>query len=143
MQYTRRFEQRAHNLKGEGLIEVGVEGPEVTSYNKITSTVERAFIGEGLHLRPWYKNVIVAPGYYEGYAAQAFPDWAFAIQTNNSALASQAVSVLTASIEKAHVMLSFQPPKPKGPLSAGAIAGIIIGSLGAVASMNFSCAILF
>jgi N-acetylated-alpha-linked acidic dipeptidase len=46
----------------------------VDQVNALIMRAEREMIDErGLWRRPWYRNLIYAPGYYEGYAAKTLP----------------------------------------------------------------------
>jgi len=55
----------------------------------------------GLPKRPWYKNVIFAPGYETGYAADTFPGVVDAIRDRNWALADSQIVVIAACVTNA------------------------------------------
>ncbi len=42
--------------------------------NERLSQAERALLApDGLHDRPWYRHLLYAPGYYEGYGVKTMP----------------------------------------------------------------------
>ncbi len=69
--------------------------------NLILRNTERAFIGDGLPDRPWFKHIIYAPGEHTGYAAVVIPGVNEAIDNNNLALTKQQLQILTAALNRA------------------------------------------
>ncbi len=75
---------------------------DVAQFNATLRAAEAAMISPaGLPNRPWYKHTIYAPGEYTGYAAVVIPGVNEAIEARDSARASQQLTVLTESLEKA------------------------------------------
>lgn len=78
--------------------------------NERLMSVERAFIvKEGLPLRPWYRHVVYAPGYYAGYQAELFSGLQQAINEHDLMRAREAASQATAAIRRAGNILSLNP----------------------------------
>ncbi len=57
-------------------------GKQDVSLNEILSHAEQHLLGNGLPLRPWYKHVIYAPGYYTGYGVKTMPGIRESIEQN-------------------------------------------------------------
>jgi N-acetylated-alpha-linked acidic dipeptidase len=75
--------------------------------NLVLRNAERAFVGEGLPGRPWYKHVIYAPGEQTGYAAVVIPGVNEAIESKDLGLTTQQLQVLTAALNRAAGMLEL------------------------------------
>ena len=57
----------ALDMKGTGI-------SQLATINQLIMQVERELTDErGLWRRPWYRSLVYAPGYYEGYAAKTLP----------------------------------------------------------------------
>ncbi len=69
--------------------------------NFVLRNAERAFLGDGLPDRPWFKHVIYAPGEHTGYAAAVIPGVNEAIENNNLTLTKQQLQILTGALNKA------------------------------------------
>ena len=79
---------------------------DVAQFNAALRATEAAMISPaGLPNRPWYKHTIYAPGEYTGYAAVVIPGVNEAIEARDSARASEQLTVLTQSLEKAAQIL--------------------------------------
>ena len=72
--------------------------PALDELNGLIMRVDREFLDErGLPRRPWYRNQLYAPGYYEGYAAKTLPGVREAIEQREWHIArEQAVGVVEA-----------------------------------------------
>ncbi len=75
--------------------------------NLVLRNAERAFLGDGLPNRPWYKHLIYAPGENTGYAAVVIPGVNEAIENKDLALTKQQLQVLTAALNRAAGMLEL------------------------------------
>jgi len=70
---------------------------------------ERQFLAEtGLPDRPWFKHVLQAPGFYLGYAAQAFPGIQQAIDRNDAELAQAQVGIAAKQVQAAASFMSVK-----------------------------------
>jgi N-acetylated-alpha-linked acidic dipeptidase len=77
-------------------------GAALKSINETLFRVERAFIDPGgLPLRPWYRHVVYAPGYYAGYDAEIFSGLQQAINEKDNARARAATAQIVAALERA------------------------------------------
>ncbi|MCO5286832.1 MAG: M28 family peptidase [Chitinophagaceae bacterium] len=62
-------------------------------FNKKLYRAEQQLLGNGLPIRPWYKHVIYAPGYYTGYGVKTMPGIREAIEENHWKLAQEQISI--------------------------------------------------
>lgn len=62
-------------------------------FNQNLYRAEQQLLGSGLPLRPWYKHVIYAPGYYTGYGVKTMPGIREAIEENQWELAQQQIGI--------------------------------------------------
>ncbi|MGC2110227.1 MAG: M28 family metallopeptidase, partial [Candidatus Korobacteraceae bacterium] len=69
--------------------------------NFLLRNTERAFLGDGLPDRPWFKHLIYAPGETTGYAAVVIPGVNEAIENKDLALTQQQLQILTAALNRA------------------------------------------
>lgn len=74
--------------------------------NGLIMQVERELIdGRGLPRRPWYRNLVYAPGYYEGYAAKTLPGVREMMEDGDWAQAKEQAQWLTDAINRATVVI--------------------------------------
>ena len=70
--------------------------------NGLIMKVERDFLDErGLPRRPWYRNLLYAPGYYAGYAAKTLPGVREAMEEGEWELARQQAGRLRDALRRA------------------------------------------
>lgn len=62
-------------------------------FNRMLYASEQQLLGPGLPLRPWYKHVIYAPGYYTGYGVKTMPGIREAIEEENWTEAQEQIEV--------------------------------------------------
>lgn len=71
---------------------------ELAALNEILQTVSQELIySKGLPKRPWYRNMIYAPGYYTGYGVKTLPGVREAIEQRQWDLAAEQM-IITAKI---------------------------------------------
>jgi N-acetylated-alpha-linked acidic dipeptidase len=61
---------------------------------------QELLLNEGLPLRPWYKHVLYAPGYYTGYSVKTLPGIRESIEQGNYLQAESEIRRAAASIGK-------------------------------------------
>jgi N-acetylated-alpha-linked acidic dipeptidase len=62
---------------------------------------ERELLDErGLWRRPWYKNLVYAPGYYEGYAAKTLPGVREAMEEGEWEIAREQAGMLVEALDR-------------------------------------------
>ena len=96
-----RFEQAGANA---WKLQTSMAG-DMGVLNFLLRNTERAFIGDGLPNRTWYKHVIYAPGETTGYAAVVIPGVNEAIEKKDVALTQQQLQALTAALTRAATVL--------------------------------------
>jgi N-acetylated-alpha-linked acidic dipeptidase len=70
--------------------------------NRLIMQTERELLDErGIWRRPWYRNLIYAPGYYEGYAAKTLPGVREAIEHGDWEVAQAQATMLVEALERA------------------------------------------
>ena len=70
--------------------------------NALIMRAERELIDErGIWRRPWYRNVIYAPGYYEGYAAKTLPGVREAMEEGEWEIAKAQAVILNEALQRA------------------------------------------
>jgi N-acetylated-alpha-linked acidic dipeptidase len=70
--------------------------------NALIMRAERELLDErGLWRRPWYRNLVYAPGYYEGYAAKTLPGVREAMEDGEWEIAREQAGMLVEAIERA------------------------------------------
>lgn len=78
----------------------------VGDVNRMIMQVERELADErGLPRRPWYRNLVYAPGYYEGYAAKTLPGVREMMEEGEWAMAAEQAQWLTDAINRAAVVI--------------------------------------
>ena len=63
-------------------------------------------LDQGLPLRPWYKHVLYAPGYYTGYAVKTLPGIRESIEQRNFPEAETGIKQAAIAINKLAEYLS-------------------------------------
>ena len=75
--------------------------------NRLIMQAEREMIDErGLWRRPWYRNLVYAPGYYEGYAAKTLPGVREAMEDGAWDVARDQAAMLVEALERAATVLT-------------------------------------
>jgi N-acetylated-alpha-linked acidic dipeptidase len=70
--------------------------------NAMLRDAERTLIApEGLPLRPWYRHLLYAPGYYTGYGVKTMPAAREAIEQKDWAAAEREIGRVAAALERA------------------------------------------
>lgn len=75
-------------------------GKPVHSFNQKLYQAEQRLLGQGLPMRPWYKHVIYAPGYYTGYGVKTMPGIREAIEEKKWDQAQDQIRVTAAVINQ-------------------------------------------
>ena len=79
---------------------------ELDELNGLIMKVERDYLDErGLPRRPWYRNLLYAPGYYTGYAAKTLPGVRAAMEEGEWELARQQAGRLREALRRAEQTL--------------------------------------
>jgi N-acetylated-alpha-linked acidic dipeptidase len=74
----------------------------LTEVNRLIMQTERELLDErGLWRRPWYKNLVYAPGYYEGYAAKTLPGVREAMEEGEWEIAREQAGMLVEALDRA------------------------------------------
>lgn len=75
--------------------------------NQLIMRTERELLDErGLWRRPWYRNLIYAPGYYEGYAAKTLPGVREAIEDGAWDVARMQAGMLVEALDRATAVIT-------------------------------------
>ena len=83
--------------------------------NRLIMQAEREMIDErGLWRRPWYRNVVYAPGYYEGYAAKTLPGVREAMEDGEWEVARDQAAMLVEALRRAAVVLTEAGDRARG-----------------------------
>ncbi len=62
-------------------------------FNQLLYRAEQQLLGSGLPMRPWYRHVIYAPGFYTGYGVKTMPGIREAIEQKKWKLAQEQIAV--------------------------------------------------
>lgn len=82
-------------------------GQALDEINALLMRAERQLLDErGLWRRPWYRNLIYAPGYYEGYAAKTLPGVREAIEDGEWDVARVQAGRLIQALERAAAVVT-------------------------------------
>lgn len=93
-----------------------VEGT-LRKINGLIMQTDRAFLDErGLWRRPWYRNLVYAPGYYEGYAAKTLPGVREAIEEGEWDVAREQAQRLIEALGRATVVLTDAADTARGAI---------------------------
>lgn len=88
-------------LLARGADDLAGRGETLRELNALLMQAERDLIDErGLPRRPWYRYLIDAPGYYEGYAAKALPGVREALEESEWELAIEQASRLVEGLRR-------------------------------------------
>lgn len=68
-------------------------------FNQQLYKAEQQLLGKGLPMRPWYRHVIYAPGFYTGYGVKTMPGIREAIEQKDWKLAQEQISISSKVIE--------------------------------------------
>jgi N-acetylated-alpha-linked acidic dipeptidase len=75
--------------------------------NRFVMQAERALLDErGIWRRPWYRNLVYAPGYYEGYAAKTLPGVREAMEEGEWEIAQAQADMLIEALGRATTILT-------------------------------------
>jgi len=79
----------------------------LTEINQLIMQTERELLDErGLWRRPWYKNLVFAPGYYEGYAAKTLPGVREAMEDGEWEIARAQAVMLEEALDRATAVIT-------------------------------------
>jgi N-acetylated-alpha-linked acidic dipeptidase len=85
--------------------------------NQLIMRAERELIDErGIWRRPWYRNLIYAPGYYEGYAAKTLPGVREAMEAGEWDIARTQAGMLVEALVRATAIVTQAGEKAKEAL---------------------------
>ena len=96
-----------------------VESHEQTlqEVNQLIMRAERELIDErGIWRRPWYRNLVYAPGYYEGYAAKTLPGVREAMEAAEWDIARTQAGMLVEALVRATAIVTQAGEKAKEAL---------------------------
>jgi len=80
---------------------------EVADINRLIMRTERELLDErGLWRRPWYRNLVYAPGYYEGYAAKTLPGVREAMEEGEWEIARAQARMLEEALDRAAAVVT-------------------------------------
>ncbi len=89
----------------------------VREVNQLIMQAERELIDErGIWRRPWYRNLVYAPGYYEGYAAKTLPGVREAIEAGEWDIARTQAGMLVEALVRATDVVTRAGEKAKEAL---------------------------
>ena len=75
--------------------------------NRLIMQAERELLDErGLWRRPWYRNLVYAPGYYEGYAAKTLPGVREAMEEGEWEIARTQAGMLVEALDRATAVVT-------------------------------------
>jgi N-acetylated-alpha-linked acidic dipeptidase len=95
-----KYEQALTKAMRDGGKALGSQ--DVGKVNALLLLTERALVPEpGLPRRPWYKNLLSAPGWYTGYAAKSLPGVREAIEGKRWTEAEEQATALGRMLEEA------------------------------------------
>ncbi len=85
--------------------------------NQLIMRAERELIDErGIWRRPWYRNLVYAPGYYEGYAAKTLPGVREAMEDGEWEIARTQAGMLVEALVRATAIVTQAGEKAKEAL---------------------------
>ena len=85
--------------------------------NQLIMRAERELIDErGIWRRPWYRNLVYAPGYYEGYAAKTLPGVREAMEAGEWSIARTQAGMLVEALVRATAIVTQASEKAKEAL---------------------------
>ena len=85
--------------------------------NQLIMRAERELIDErGIWRRPWYRNLVYAPGYYEGYAAKTLPGVREAMEDGEWDIARTQAGMLVEALVRATAIVTQAGEKAKEAL---------------------------
>jgi len=91
----------------EILQQSGINEKQKDSLNQLLYRAEQELLlDQGLPLRPWYKHVLYAPGFYTGYSVKTLPGIRESIEERNFNQAEAEIKRAAASVRKLAVYLS-------------------------------------
>lgn len=92
------------------------ENPEaLNEVNQLIMQAERELVDErGLWRRPWYRNLVYAPGYYEGYAAKTLPGVREAIEDEAWDVGRVQAGMLVEALKRATSVITDAGDKARG-----------------------------
>jgi len=95
------------NVVAGGADWVEQHAEELAEINQLIMQTEREMLDErGLWRRPWYKNLIYAPGYYEGYSAKTLPGVREAMEEGEWAIARTQAGMLEEALDRATAVIT-------------------------------------
>ncbi len=92
---------RAADHSFEAMNTKGMTGKQMDSLNRMLYRAEQELLlDQGLPLRPWYKHVLYAPGFYTGYSVKTLPGIRESIEQRNFLQAEIEIKRAAFSINK-------------------------------------------
>jgi N-acetylated-alpha-linked acidic dipeptidase len=92
---------RAADHSFEAMNKKGMNGKQMDSLNRMLYRAEQELLlDQGLPLRPWYKHVLYAPGFYTGYSVKTLPGIRESIEQRNFLQAEIEIKRAAFSINK-------------------------------------------
>ena len=92
---------RAADHSSEAMKTKGMTGKQMDSLNRMLYRAEQELLlDQGLPLRPWYKHVLYAPGFYTGYSVKTLPGIRESIEQRNFLQAEIEIKRAAFSINK-------------------------------------------
>ncbi len=73
---------------------------EAATYRRLYQAEQQLLLSNGLPLRPWYKHVLYAPGYYTGYSVKTLPGIRESIEQRNFKEAETGINQAANAINK-------------------------------------------
>jgi N-acetylated-alpha-linked acidic dipeptidase len=104
-----RLAQAGKRLRGkyESALALQSEPPALVGINRALVDAERAFLSlEGLPGRPWFKHVVFAPGFHNGYGSVCLPGVQESIDAGKVDQAQRQLQILTNSLNHAVELLT-------------------------------------
>jgi N-acetylated-alpha-linked acidic dipeptidase len=79
----------------------------IAEVNRLIMQAERELLDErGVWRRPWYRNLVYAPGYYEGYAAKTLPGVREAMEEGEWEVARSQAGMLIEALGRATTVVT-------------------------------------
>lgn len=89
-------------------------GQTLSEINGLIMRAERELLDErGIWRRPWYRNLVYAPGYYEGYAAKTLPGVREAMEDGEWEVARVQAGMLTEALQRAAAVVTEAAEKAR------------------------------
>jgi N-acetylated-alpha-linked acidic dipeptidase len=111
-----RYERAFGAVMGGGRL----DAPTAMAVNALLRDAERTLTSpDGLPLRPWYRHLLYAPGYYTGYGVKTMPSAREAIEQKNWVNAEMEIARIAAALERAALHVTRIAERLEGAAGAG------------------------